>query len=56
MHGQHPEPAIGSRIICAHVLGLLLGNHVRASATPLNWPTETGLALTVGHLNDIEQA
>ena len=55
MYGRHPATAIGRSIIFGKVLGLLLGNHARASTTPLKWPTETVLAVAVGHCNGVIQ-
>ena len=37
------------------LLGLLLGDHALAGATPSKWPTETALAVTVGHHNGVTQ-
>ena len=56
IHGRHPEPAIGPRIMFSNVVGLLLGNHASAGATPPTWPTETALAVAVGHCNEVAQA
>ena len=36
-------------------LGLLPGDHAHAGATPSKWPTETALAVAVGHLNGVAQ-
>ena len=38
------------------LLGLFLGNHDRAGATSLEWPTETALVVAVGHCNGVTQA
>ena len=49
MHGQHPAAAIGPRIIFSNIVGLPLGDHARAGAAPLPWPTETAFVVAVGH-------
>ena len=36
-------------ILSSKLLGLLLGDHARAGATSLKWPTETALAVAVEH-------
>ena len=56
MHGRHPATAIGRSTIFNTVLGLLLGDHARAGATSSKWPTETAVAVAVGHCNDVAQA
>ena len=38
-------------IILSKLLGLLLGHHARAGATPLKWPTETAHVVAVDHLD-----
>ena len=53
MHGRHKQAAQLLLIIFSNVVGLLLGDHARASATPSKWPTETALAVAVGHHNGI---
>ena len=37
-------------------MGLFLGNHACAGATPSKWPTETAFAVAVGHLDAVAQA
>ena len=56
MHGQHPEPAIGPRIIFTNVVDLLLGDHARVGVTPPKLPTETAPAVVVDHRDDVSQA
>ena len=56
MHGRHPAPAIGRSIIFHVVIQPLLGDHVRAGAAPLPWPTETVFVVAVGYCGDTSQA
>ena len=58
MHGQHPAAPIGPRIICSNIVivGLLLGDHVRAGATLLPWPIEMACVIAVGHRDEVTQA
>ena len=53
IHGQHPAVAIGPCIVFIKVSSLLLGDHARASATPLPWPIETAFTVAVGHRDGI---
>ena len=55
MHGQHPSTAEGLYIIFGCVLQALLAEHAHSSATPPKWPTETALAIAVGHCNSVAQ-
>ena len=56
MHGRHPVTAIGQSNIFNKRVGLLLGDHARAGATPSKCPTEMTLAVAVGHHNGVVQA
>ena len=56
MYGRHPAPAIGPRIIFSKVPSLLLGNHARASATPLPWSIETTFVVAAAHHDSVTQA
>ena len=56
MHGQHPGPVIGPCIVVTNVEDLLLGDHVRACATPPKLPTETIIAVAVNHCNGVVYA
>ena len=49
MHGCHPWAVDALCIIFSSVVGLLLGNHARAGATPSKWPTEMACAIAVDH-------
>ena len=35
------------------LVGLLLGDHARAGATPSKWPTETACAVSVDHRDGV---
>ena len=39
--------------IFSSVIGLLLGDYARASATPSKWPTETAHAVAMGHRDGV---
>ena len=49
MHERHPRAAKVLCIIYSKLLGLLLGDHDRAGVTLSESPTETALAIAVGH-------
>ena len=42
----------GLCIIVSKIFGLLLGDHDRASATPLKWSTETSCTVAIDHRDD----
>ena len=51
MHERHPWASKGLCITLSKLVGLLLGNHARAGATPSKWPTETAYDIAVDHRN-----
>jgi hypothetical protein len=55
MHDWRPEPAIGRSIIFNKVVGLVLADHVHASATSSPQPIEPAFDVAVGHHNGIFQ-
>ena len=56
MHRRHPAMAIGPRVILNKVSDYLLGNHVRAGATPSPRPTETAFSVAVGYCDCASRA
>ena len=54
--GDNPEQQTDYTLCLVSFLGLLLGNHARAGATPSKWSTETAPVVAVGHCDVVAQA